>query len=43
MDVQAEWRFGTKVLGEQSVTIPGMWQMLMLYAGSWVVDLLCLL
>jgi len=43
MDVQAEWRFGTKVLGEQSVMIPGTWQMLTSYADSWAVDLLCLL
>lgn len=43
MDVQAEWRFGTTALGEQSVMILGTWQTLMLYADSWVVDLLCLL
>lgn len=43
MDVQAEWRFGTKALGEQSATIPGTWQTLMLYADSWAADLLCLL
>lgn len=43
MDAQAEWRFGTKDLGEQSAMIPGTWQMPMLYAGSWAADRLCLL